>query len=57
VADDRFDVVLRLDREEFTAGWQIQQLFPNLLAGDRDDPFIVVMYRCSVSAAQAALSF
>lgn len=36
--DDRYDVVLRLDRPEPTAPWSFRQLFPCLLAGDADRP-------------------
>jgi broad specificity phosphatase PhoE len=35
---ERFDVVLRLDRTSAVDRWSFRQLFPQLLAGDRDTP-------------------
>ena len=35
---DRFDVVLRFDRAQSTAGWRFRQMFPQLLSGDSGSP-------------------
>jgi hypothetical protein len=34
----RFDVVLRLDRSSANDPWKLKQMFPQLMAGDSDDP-------------------
>ncbi|MBV9538513.1 MAG: histidine phosphatase family protein [Acidisphaera sp.] len=35
---ERFDVVLRFDRAQSSAGWRFRQMFPRLLSGDSDTP-------------------
>ena len=35
---DRFDVVLRFDRDDADQPWTFRQLFPKLLSGDNDTP-------------------